>query len=254
MLRKVSLLHADPILFSPIYLDADKVSTAKLLALYRFVNLFFPKMGSSLVKTMMDMERHSERLTANSSPHERRKLISQMESLSMDIHFSVCDGGQNVMEISIHIVPSQVLERAQQGRTNLPQYQALQDHLDQLIVKLSAKELSRRFSAKIAAGLKALAGIKQVPAFICQLLEMGWINRDGQLLQGASIDDLLTGRFRDQFEQLMPKELLQEGMQIRDTIETFFAISQDDADSLIQDAKRRHALLEITLRETRRPC
>ncbi|WP_295453465.1 hypothetical protein [uncultured Thiodictyon sp.] len=251
MLRKASLLSADPILFSPIYLDADNVSTEKLLALYRFANLFFPKMGSSLVKTIMDMERHGERLTANSSPHERRKLISQMESLSMDIQFKVCDGGQNVMEISIHIVPSEVLERAQQGGNSLTQYRELKDDLDKLIIKLIAKELSRRFTAKIAEGIKALTGIKQVPSFITQLLEMGWINGNGQLLQGASIDDLLTGKYRDQFEQLMPKELVQEGMQIRDTIETFFAISQDDTDSLIADARRRHALLEITLRETK---
>lgn len=251
MLRKASLLRADPILFSPIYLDSDNVSTEKLLALYRFANLFFPKMGSSLVKTIMDMERHGERLTANSSPHERRKLISQMESLSMDIQFKVCDGGQNVMEISIHIVPSEVLERAQQGGNSLTQYRELKDDLDKLIVKLIAKEVSRRFTAKITEGLKVLTGIKQVPSFITQLLEMGWINGNGQLLQGASIDDLLTGKYRDQFEQLMPKELVQEGMQIRDTIETFFAISQDDTDSLIQDAKRRHALLEITLRETK---
>jgi hypothetical protein len=31
----------------------------------------------------------------------------------------------------------------------------------------------------------------------------------------------------------MPEELLQEGMQIRETIETCFAISHYDADSLI---------------------
>jgi hypothetical protein len=39
-------------------------------------------------------------------------------------------------------------------------------------------------------------------------------------------------------------------MEIRETIETLFAISQYDADALIQDAGERHALLEITIRET----
>jgi hypothetical protein len=50
----------------------------------------------------------------------------------------------------------------------------------------------------------------------------------------------------------MPKELLQEGMQIRETIETYFAISQDEDESLIRDAQRLHALLEITIRETKK--
>jgi len=50
----------------------------------------------------------------------------------------------------------------------------------------------------------------------------------------------------------MPTEVVQEGMHIRETIAACFAISQDqqdDADALITDARRRHALLEITLRE-----
>jgi len=81
---------------------------------------------------------------------------------------------------------------------------------------------------------------------------MGWINRDGQLQKGASIDDLLSGKYRGQFARLMPEELIQEGMQIRETIKTCFAVGADDPDSLIQDARKRHALLEITIQETRR--
>lgn len=94
----------------------------------------------------------------------------------------------------------------------------------------------------------ALLKSKQMPPFISQLLDMGWINNERQLLNEASIDDLLTGKSREQFERLMPSEVLQEGMQIRDTIKTCFAIGQDNEDSLIQDAKKPHALFEITIR------
>ena len=41
-------------------------------------------------------------------------------------------------------------------------------------------------------------------------------------------------------------------MQIRETIKTCFAIGQDNEDSLIKDAKKRHAMLEITIRETKK--
>ena len=81
---------------------------------------------------------------------------------------------------------------------------------------------------------------------------MGWINRKGQLQEGASIEDLLTGKYSEQFEQLMPKEVMQEGMHIRETIRTCFEIGQDNDESLIRNAKKRHALLEITIDETRR--
>ena len=249
MHQKPSLLHANPILFSPIYLNTEKVSTEKLLALYRFANLFFPQMGSDLVKTIMDMETHGERISVNGSPEERRKLIRKMKGLSMDIQYVLNDDGQKMMDISVHIVPSEVLERVQQGRTDLIQYQKLSDNLDKYIVKMIAKEIRRRFTLKMTNYFQTFLKNNQISPFITRLLDMGWINRKGQLLENASIDDLLTGKYRKQFERLMPKELLQEGMQIHETIKTCFAIGQDNDDSLIRGAKKRHALLEITIRE-----
>ena len=250
--QKPSLLRANPILFSPLYLNAEKISTEKLLALYRFTNLFFPQLGPGLVKTILDMEKHGERLTAGVSLEERRKLIGEMRGLSMDIQYSLKDEGQKMMEISIHIVPGEVLERARQGKVDLRQYQKLRDDLDKLIVKLIEKEVRRRFTGKVGEFFQTLLQGKRVPSFITQLLDMGWINGEGHLLEGASIEDLLSGKYRSQFVRLMPEELIQEGMQIRETIKTCFAVGADDPDSLIQDARKRHALLEITIQETRR--
>lgn len=255
MAHTSSLLNADPIHFSPIYLNADNVSTEKLLAFYRFTNLFFPEMGSNLVGTIMDMEKNAERLTANSTPEQRQKLVDDMRGVSMDIKVAISDEAQKLMEISIHVVPSEVLERAQQGRNDLVEYQKLSDDLDKLILKLIGKEIGRRFTTKVGDYFKAFGSGKQVPSFITQLLDMGWINRKGQLQSGATIDDLLTGQYREQFEELMPQELVQQGMQIRDTIAACLAMNQDsedDTDALLRDAKRRHALLEITLREVQR--
>lgn len=250
--QKPSLLRANPILFSPLYLNAEKVSTGKLLALYRFAHLFFPQLGPSLVKTILDMEQHGERLSAGISPQEREHLIGEMEGLSMDVQYALKDGGQKMMEISIHIVPGEVLERARQGKIDLSQYQKLRDDLDKLIVGLIEKEVRRRFSGKVGEFFQTFLRSKRVPPFIGQLLDMGWINGEGQLLKDASIDDLLSGKYRSQFARLMPEELIQEGMQIRETIRTCFAVGADDPDSLIQDARKRHALLQITIRETRR--
>jgi hypothetical protein len=249
---KSSLIRANPILFSPLYLNAENISTEKLLALYRIADLFFPQMGSSMMNTIMDVEKHSERLSVDCSPEERRKLILEMKDLSIDIQYILKDKDQKMMEVAVHIVPGELLKRAQQGKSELIQYQKLSDDLDKLIVKLIIKEIRRRFSHKVTDYFKTFRKNKQVPSFITQLLDMGWINRKGQLLKEASIDDLLTGKYHDQFEQLMPKELMHEGMHIRETIKTCFEIGQDYDDSLIRDAKKRHALLEITIRETKK--
>jgi hypothetical protein len=252
MRRKSSLLDADPILFSPIRLNTDNISTDKLLAFYRFADLFFPRMGSGLVNTVLNMESHGERLTANCSPDERKRLIGKLRSLSMEMQFTLSDGGQSMLEMSVRIVPSEVLERAQQGRGDIVGYQRPGDDLDKLIARLVAKELNRRLASKVRGMFKVLAAIRQVPLTIAKLIGLSWADRDEQLLQGASIDDLLIGKYRAQFEQALPDELLHEGMDIRTTVATCFAISQYEAGSPIQGAKTRRALLEITIREASR--
>jgi len=170
----------------------------------------------------------------------------------MDIRYILKDEDEKLMEISVHIVPAEVLRRAQRGVKDPSPYQELGNNLDKLIVKLIIREIRKRFTFNLKDNFKSFLKSRQVPPFISQLLTMGWINRKGQLLEGASIEDLLTGKYSEQFEQLMPKEVMQEGMHIRETIRTCFEIGQDNDDSLIRNAKKRHALLEITIDETRR--
>ena len=150
MRQKPSLLRSNPALFSPLYLNADKISTGQLLAIYRFAGLFFPKLGPGVMHTLLDMEKHCGRLRAGIAPEERLRLISELKGMSMDIQYSLKDEGQKMMEISVHIVPSEVLERAQQGRKDIVEYQKLSDDLDKIISKLIAKEISKRFASQVS--------------------------------------------------------------------------------------------------------
>ncbi len=246
--QKPSLLRANPVLFSPIYLNVEGDSTEKLLALYRFAHLFFPQLGPGIVQTLLDMERHGERLSAGLSAEERLKLIGEMKGLSMDIQYALKDEGKKMLELSVHIVPGEVLERAQQGAADLSQYTQLRDDIDKVIAKLIEKEIRKRFTDKVEGFLQKFINKPDVPSFVSQLLNMGWIDHKGRLTKGATIDDLVSGKYRAKFEELAPEELLQESLQIRDTIKTCFSVGVDDADCLLQDAKRRHALLEITIK------
>ena len=249
--QRPSLLRANPVLFSPIYLNVEENSTEKLLALYRFAHLFFPRLGPDIVQTFLDMERHAERLSAGISPEERRKLIGEMKGLSLDIQYALKDEGQKMLELSIHIVPGEVLERAQQGKVDMSQYTQLRDDIDKLIAQLIEKEIRKRFTAKVEGFMQKLLNKPDIPSFVSQLFDMGCIDRKGRLTQGATIDDLISGKYRAKFEELAPEELLQEGLQIRETIKTCFSVGADDADSLLQDAKRRHAVLEITIKSAK---
>ena len=244
---KPSLLRNHPLVFSPLYLNAGRISTAQLLAIYRFAGLFFPKLGPGIVQTLLDMERHSARLRAGVAPEERRRLISDMKGMNMDIQYTLKDEGRKMLELSIHIVPSEVLSRAQQGKVSLTQYRQLREEFDKLMAALIEKEVRRRFTVRVECLLHDFLGKQHVPALVSRLLDTGWINSEGRLREGAAIDDLLIGKNRAGFARLAPEELLREGLHIRETIRTCFAIGAEDAGRLIQDAQRRHALLGITI-------
>jgi hypothetical protein len=248
---KPSLLCAEPIFFSPLYLNTKNISTEKLLALYRTANLFFSKTDNVMNK-ILDMEKHSEKLSVDCSPIERHKLIHETKGLSIDFQCILKNEGQKMMEISVHIVPGEVLKRAQQGKSELIPQQMLVDNLGKLVIMLILKEIRRRFFYKVMDCFKTFGKNLQELSLITQLLKKGRINSGRNLLKEASIDDFRTWKYRDQFEQLMSKELLPEGMQVRETIKTCFKIGQDNDYSLIRDAKKRQALLEITIRETKK--
>jgi hypothetical protein len=117
---------------------------------------------------------------------------------------------------------------------------------------LILKEIRRRFFYKVTDYFKTFGKNLQELTFITQLLNKGRINSGRNLLKEASIDDLQTWKYHVQFEQLMSKELLPEGMQVRETIKTCYNIGQDNDDSLIKDAKKRQALLEIMTSEIKK--
>ena len=247
---KPSLLCADPIFFSPLYLNTKNISTEKLLALYRTANLFFSKKDNVMNK-ILDMEKHSEKLSVDCSPIERHKLIHETKGLSIDFQCILKDEGQKMMEISVHIVPGEVLKRAQQGKSELIPHQMLVDNLGKLVIMLILKEIRRWFFYKVTDYFKTFGKNLQELSFITQLLNKDRINSGRSLLKETSIDDLRFWKYHDQFEQLMSKELLPEGMLVRETIKTCYKIGQDNDDSLIREAKQRQALLEITTRETK---
>lgn len=236
----------EPLLFSPIRLNADHVSTEKMLACYSFFKLFFPGMGQGLVKTLMDMEVNSERLVTNCPPEKRKKLIHTLHGLSMNMQFAIRDEEQKVMEFSIRIVPSEVMKRAQQGHSEPLEHHDVVSGIEKLI----AKEVYRRFTAKLTDVLRVLANICQVPSFIESMLEMRWIDRSGKLLKTACIDDLLRGKYRDQFEQLISKELLEEGLRICETIDACLALGEHDIHLLTAHAGLHCSLRNITIQET----
>ena len=240
-------MRANPVLFSPIHLNIDGNSTEKLLALYRFAHLFLPQLGPGIVQTLLDMERHGERLSAGVSPEERRKLIGEMKGLSMDIQYALKDEGQKMFELSVHIVPGEVLERAQQGKVDLGQYTELRENIDKFIIQLIEKEVRKRFTSKVEGFMKTMLNKPGISSFVGWLLDSGRVDRKGRLQEGTTIDDLISGKYRAKFEELAPEELMQEGLQIRETIKTCFSVRSEDDDSLLQDAERRYALLEITI-------
>ena len=90
----------------------------------------------------------------------------------------------------------------------------------------------------------------KIPAMLKELLSRGFIDNEGRLTEGTTIEDLVSGKYVRLFKKAVPEELINEALLIKETVE-FFGHWEDKEDyhSLLNEALREKGILEITLGE-----
>ena len=96
--------------FSPLYINDDLLQDGKAAALLKFSRIFFPQLGPSVLGLLMDMEGHSSRLIAGIEPAERDRLARELEGVSVELRYTIRDGGREMLSLPITLSPAEVLK------------------------------------------------------------------------------------------------------------------------------------------------
>ncbi len=247
--KKPSLLSKDfSILFSPLRIDADFLD-GKVLALYKFSTIFFPNLGSGLLNILLDMEKHSRRVIASIKLQERESLIKELGGVTVEIRYMVKDKGKEMIILPINISPSEVLKNATLVKQGSRYNKKMQEEINKILISFIKKEIERKIKTMVEDFLKTLLVKPKMPPMLKELLSRGLINKEGRLAEGTTIEDLISGRYARLFKKVVPEELINEALLIRDTIKTFYDWKDEDYQSLANEALVEKGILEITLGE-----
>ncbi len=236
-------------LFSPLRIDVDVLEGEKTLALYKFSTIFLPNLSLGVLNILLDMEKHSHKVIAATEPKEREDLIKELEGVTVEICYMVKDRGRQVMAIPINISPVEVLKNATLTKQGTRYNKKMQDEINNVLFSFIMKEIQIKIKSMIEGFLKTLLVKPKVPAMVKELLNRGLINKEGCLAEGTTIEDLISGKYARLFKKVVPEELINEALLIKETIKTLYDWEDEDYLSLANEALAEKGILEITLGE-----
>ena len=250
--EKPSLLSKDfSKLFSPIRINADILGGDKPWALYEFASIFLPNMGPSIFNLLLDMERHSQKLIASIDPKKREKLIKDLEGVTVELHYLIKDKGKELVALPINICPAEVLRNAMLGKQGSRYTEKMQEEISQIFVSFIAKEIQRRIKGMIEGALKTLLAKPRMPAILKKLMGLGLVDKEGRLGEGATIEDLISGKYAGLFKKVVPEELINEALMLKETLKACYGWEGGDGLSSANEALAEKGILEIVLGEIR---
>lgn len=235
--------------FTPIHINADILESNKLLALYMFTGIFLPNMGSNILNILLDMEKHSKKMIAAVKPEKREELIHDLEGVTVEIRYLIKDRGEELLALPINISPSDVLRNATLVKPGLRYTKKMQKEINKMLLSLIKKEIQRRIKTIIEKSLKTFLAKPRMPAAVKKLLSLNLIDREGRLAEGTTIEDLVSGRNVKLFKKVIPENLINEALVIKETIKACYDWNGEDYQSLITEALIEKRILEITLQE-----
>lgn len=232
---------------SPLHLNADIFTNNTLGVLYKFTTSFFPSLTLNALNLLLDMERYSHSVTAAMSAQEKAEMIRGLEGISVEICYIVRDKQKEMMNIPIYIHPAEVLKKAAEGREKSAGRKKMEKETNQILYTYVLKAMEERFKSAVEGFFSGLLKMPKVPEGIMNLFNWGIIDKEGRLKEGATIKDLLSGEYARSFQEVLPKEMINEGMMIGETIGAYYDIAGENYPGLLNELLKEKGILEVTL-------
>lgn len=238
--------------FSPIYFNTELLEDGKVSAVNKFTSILFPNLGSSILDILLDLEKNSKKIIASATPEEINCLIKELEGVTIEIQYNVKSDGKELMKLPINISPSEVLKNAKLVEKKETRYDnKMQDNLNNIISSvMGGLGLGGNIKGVIEGFLQNfMSGQAELPDMVKELLGLGVVKKDGHLADGISIEDVLSGKYAKQFKNVLPEQLINEALLIKDSMETFYNLEEEKYKTIINEKLREKGILEITLGE-----
>ncbi|MBI2336710.1 MAG: hypothetical protein HYU97_08120 [Deltaproteobacteria bacterium] len=236
--------------FAPLHVNWNLLDSRRLEPLYQFAHLLFQgdPSGGGILKTLLSAESDIDRPFMNLPHKERDHLEKALEGLVIDLKFKISDKhAGEILSVPIHLEPARVMKRAILGRSSPTDFDRQFANIRKIVAEFVLKEFKKKMRESLQGFFKAEVVKAKVKAGVKELIRLGAITRKGLFASETTIEDLLSGKYADIFARVANREVVNEGILIRETFSGLCEWAELGHEAWAREARQELNLIGETL-------
>lgn len=205
--------------FYPIHVNANLLTSERVLSLYHFAKTVFPQMGqamsTSAFRNLSDGIRHwSDSITEI----ERKKLAQSLKGISVNINISIEEEGRGeIITIPFNIKTDYIIENLIGAKPDVTRLDSEVKELKEILLPAIKSAMKQRIK-ELAEDFLTLEVLRpEIRVEIKQLIDEGLITKEGRLPEDRDLDDLLCEEYATVFKKVDIEGLARAGLIKADT-------------------------------------
>lgn len=214
MIKSLREIADKKIGFSPVYVNANLLTSEKISSLYRFIITVFPGVVQTVsTYAISDLTKGVKRWSDSITEDGKKELIKALKGTSIDINVSINqDGAGHILSLPFNVRMDYFLEKFVEAKAGTTKLDTEIKEIKEVLLPIIRAAIKQRIKELLEGFLTLEALRPAVRVEIKKLIEEGLITKEGRIAEGVDIDELLSGEHAIVFNKVDAEELLRCGL------------------------------------------
>lgn len=200
--------------FYPIHVNANLLTSEKVISLYHFAKTVFPQMGQAIsASAFTNLTDGIRQWTSSITETDRNKLAQSLKGISVNVNISIEEEGRGeIITIPFNIKTDYIIENLIKAKPDVTRLDSEVKEIKEILLPVIKSAMKQRIK-ELAEDFLTLEVLKpEVRVEIKQLIDEGMITKEGRLPEGVDLDDLLCEEYATVFKKVGIEELVRAGL------------------------------------------
>lgn len=200
--------------FYPIHVNANLLTSGRVVSLYRLAKTVFPQMGQAISATAFtNITKGIKHWSDNITETERKKLAGSLKGLSVNINISIEEEGKGeILTIPFNIKTDHILENIIRGKPGVTKLDSELKEIKEVLLPVIKGAMKQRIK-ELAEDFLTLEVLKpELRVEIKQLIDEGLVTKEGKIPEDVDLDQLLCEEYASVFKKVDMKDLAKSGL------------------------------------------
>lgn len=200
--------------FYPIHVNANLLTSEKVISLYHFAKIVFPQMGQAIsASAFTNLTKGIRQWTSSITETDRNKLAQSLKGISVNVNISIEEEGRGeIITIPFNIKTDYIIENLIGVKSGVTRLDSEVKEIKEILLPVIKSAMKQRIK-ELAEDFFTLEVLKpEMRVEIKQLIDEGMITNEGRLSEGVTLDDLLCEEYASVFKKVDIEELARAGL------------------------------------------